>query len=96
MQQRPMLRHSPFRRRNRRDWFDALARQVRQLPSDIDGQMGARVITREALIEKPEIPVQFRFQSPELSDIHVEASLNPWQEDRLTRRDVNCKINLAL
>jgi hypothetical protein len=25
MQQRLMLRRSPFRRRNRRDWFDALA-----------------------------------------------------------------------
>jgi hypothetical protein len=77
-------------------WFKSRCLRVTSGSGHVDRQVGTGVFTGKAVVEQSNKPVQFRLQTPELCDIHVESSLTPWWEDRFARSRRERKTNLAL
>ena len=69
------------------DWLDALLRQVRELPANVDGQMFPRIAASKALGEVFEEAIEFRFQEPDLLSVHARSSI--------TSAGGNSLVNLA-
>ena len=53
--------------RFQRNWLDALLRQVRKLPTDVDPKMGARIFPTEAIAETIEERSKLYFQPTKMS-----------------------------
>ena len=58
------------------DRLDALLGDVRELPGDVCGQMGAGVLAREAAVEPLEELLELRLELSDLRDVHARASIN--------------------
>jgi hypothetical protein len=73
------------------DRLDALLRQVRELPSDVDAQMRTSVLASEAVAEVIEEPGQLRLPWADRVDIHALPSGNPWQGTVSIRRTIRTR-----
>ena len=60
--------------------------EVRQLPRDVDGQMGTGILPRETIIELPEESGQLWLQLADLLDVHRRLSPSRREEERVADR----------
>src|SRR5512143_2552253 len=78
------------------DRLDALLGDVRELPGDVNGQVGAGVRAREAIVEPLEELSEPRLELADLRDLHARPSVNLGGEHSFAVAGESSRCDLAL
>ena len=78
------------------DRLDALLGDVRELAGDVDRQVGAGVLAREAVVEPLEELLQRGLELADLRDVHARASVNHEGEHSSAATGESSRYDLAL
>jgi hypothetical protein len=76
--------------------LDTLLRQIGELPTHVDPQMGARVPSTETISKPVEEGREFYFQPTNFVGVHALPSTNPCEGCTLAFRDGRSNVELAL
>ena len=79
-----------------RDRLDALLRDVGELSRDVHRQVGAGVLTGEAVVEPLEELTELRSEFADLLDVHARPSVNDGVEHTSATPGGSSWLNLAL
>ncbi len=79
-----------------RDRLDALLGDVRELPGDVHGQVGAGVLAGEAVVEPLEELLQFGPETPHLPHVHARPPVSREGEPTFAAAGGSRRINFAL
>jgi len=78
------------------DRLGALLGDVRELPGDVDGQVGAGVLAGEAVVEPLEELLERGLELTDLGDVHARASVNHEGDHRSAATGKSSRYDLAL